>query len=103
MKISVVIPVYNGSNSIEELTNTVLKELSSYSVEVILVNDGSKDNSEAFCKKIATASKQVKFISLRKNFGEHNAVMCGLHYSTGDYAAIIDDDFQNPPSEIMKL
>jgi len=103
MKISVVIPVYNGSKSIEELTTAVLAELSAYTVELILVNDGSKDDSESVCEKIAAANKKIKFISLRKNFGEHNAVMCGLHYSTGDYVVIIDDDFQNPPSEIIKL
>jgi len=48
-------------------------------------------------------NNQIKFISLRKNFGEFNAVMCGLNYSKGLFSVIIDDDFQNPPSEIRKL
>ena len=103
MKISIVIPVYNGSKTIENLVEQVKHELVQYELEVILVNDGSPDNSEAVCRSLAKTNKEVKFISLRKNFGEHNAVMCGLNYVQGDCAVIIDDDFQNPPSEIIKL
>lgn len=103
MKISVVIPVYNGSKTIEYLVDEICKSLTSQSFEIILVNDGSKDSSESVCEKIASSNKKVNLISLRKNFGEHNAVMCGLNYCTGDYATIVDDDFQNPPSEILKL
>ncbi len=103
MKLSVIIPVYNGSLTIRNLVGEVRKELSQYLVEIILVNDGSKDNSESVCEQISNDTPSVKFISLRKNFGEHNAVMCGLNYSEGDFAVIIDDDFQNPPSEIIKL
>ncbi len=101
-KLSIVIPVYNGALTISTLVEEVFKVITTYELEIILVNDGSKDNSEDVCEKLA-AAKKVKFISLRKNFGEHNAVMCGLNYSTGDYVAIIDDDFQNPPNEILNL
>jgi glycosyltransferase involved in cell wall biosynthesis len=100
---SVVIPVYNGSSSIEKLVETIKSELSNYNFEVILVNDGSKDNSAQCCTKITKAHSNVTFINLRKNFGEFNAVICGLNFVQGKYAAIIDDDFQNPPSEIIKL
>ncbi len=103
MKISVVIPVYNGSKTIESLVKLVQAELNAYDFEIVMVNDCSPDNSFEICKKISTENHFVKFISLRKNGGEHNAVMCGLNYVTGDYVAIIDDDFQNPPSEIIKL
>jgi polyisoprenyl-phosphate glycosyltransferase len=103
MKISVVIPVYNGEKSIALLVEAVKEQLATCETEIILVNDGSKDQSESVCEMIAEKHPEVIFISLRKNFGEHNAVMCGLNYVTGDYAVIIDDDFQNPPSEIMKL
>lgn len=103
MKLSVCIPVYNGAATIGKLVETVKRELSFYDLEIVMVNDCSKDNSEEVCTKIATENENVKFISLRKNSGEHNAVMCALNYATGDYAAIIDDDFQNPPSEIIKL
>ena len=52
---------------------------------------------------MAYSNSNIKFISLRKNFGEHNAVICALNFVTGDYAAIIDDDFQHNPSDIKKL
>lgn len=103
MKLSIIVPVYNGALTIKNLVEEVQKELSQYTVEIVLINDGSKDNSESICEQIALGNDSVKFISLRKNFGEHNAVMCGLNYATGDFAVIIDDDFQNPPSEIIKL
>lgn len=104
MKVSVCIPVYNGAKTIKKLVEEIFQVLTpSYEVEVVLVNDCSPDNSDDICKDIAESSKDVKYISLRKNYGEHNAVMCALNYSTGDYVAIIDDDFQNPPGEIIKL
>jgi glycosyltransferase involved in cell wall biosynthesis len=103
MKISVVIPVYNGANTVTDVVASVVKEFGPSDYEIVLVNDGSRDNSEEVCEKIAQTDKNIKFISLRRNFGEHNAVICGLNYVTGDFTAIIDDDFQNPPAEIRKL
>lgn len=103
MKLSICIPVYNGAQTIDELVKEVQVNLFDHELEVILVNDGSQDNSAEICIDLVKQYNFVKFINLRKNFGEHNAVMCGLNYSTGDYVAIIDDDFQNPPSEIIKL
>src|SRR5687767_25510 len=98
MKISVIIPVYNSEATIASLVTTLLQVLSHYNLEIVLVNDASKDKSEHICNDLAKQHSCVKFISLRKNRGEHNAVICGLNYCTGDYVAIIDDDFQNPPS-----
>jgi undecaprenyl-phosphate 4-deoxy-4-formamido-L-arabinose transferase len=103
MKVAVVIPVYNGASTIGRLVEQVKAELAGTTLEFVLVNDGSSDNSEEVCIALAQQHKEVKFIQLRKNFGEHNAVMCGLNYVTHDCAVIIDDDFQNPPSEIKKL
>lgn len=103
MELSVCIPVYNGSKTIKRLVDELEKELSEISYQVVLVNDGSKDNSEEVCIDLAKNKDNVKFIALRRNYGEHNAVMCGLNYCEGDYTVIIDDDFQNPPSEIIKL
>ncbi len=105
MKVSVVIPVYNGAKTIGPLVKEVEKELSSeYELEVVLVNDGSPDdNSAQVCLQIAQNNPNVRFIDLSRNFGEHNAVMAGFNYCEGDAVVIIDDDFQNPPSEIVKL
>ncbi|MCH8902719.1 MAG: glycosyltransferase family 2 protein [Bacteroidetes bacterium] len=103
MKLSVIIPVYNAENSIKELVEAVRIEIQTMELEIVLIDDGSKDGSERICEGLAREKDFVKFISLRRNFGEHNAVMCGLNYCIGDLAVIVDDDFQNPPSEIMKL
>ncbi len=104
MKLSIVIPVYQGSDTIGTLTDQLVEKLKSYELEIVLVNDGSTDTSHNMC--IALFKKYgdiVKYICLARNFGEHNAVMAGLNHVTGDYSVIIDDDFQNPPEEIIKL
>lgn len=103
MKLSVCIPVYFASSRIVRLVEALLAEFSGQELEIVLVNDGSTDDTESHCLAAAEAHHEVKFISLRRNFGEHNAVICGLNHCTGDWVAIIDDDFQNPPSEIKKL
>ena len=102
-QLSVVIPVFNAAKSIENLILEINQHLKSISFEIILINDASKDNSAEICKKLTTVYPNIKYIGLRKNFGEFNAVICGLNYVQGDFTVIIDDDFQNPPSEINKL
>jgi len=104
--LSVVIPVYNSEKTIYALVEVVIETLTSHfeRLEVVLVNDGSVDQSH-YCA-IEAVNKYpniVKYIKLARNFGEHNSVMCGLRYVTCDCVAIIDDDFQNPPKEILKL
>ncbi|HEX3010206.1 MAG TPA: glycosyltransferase family 2 protein [Bacteroidales bacterium] len=103
MKLSICVPVYNGADSIGKLLEVIDSTFSEMEFEVVLVNDGSRDNSSAVCQEMVNRYSYVKFIDLRRNFGEHNAVMCALNYCTGDYATIIDDDLQNPPIEILKL
>ncbi len=105
-KLSVLIPVYNSEATIGALVDTVVETLHSHfdSLEIILINDGSLDNSHSCAlQAVERHPNMVKYIRLSRNFGEHNAVMCGLNYSSGDCVAIIDDDFQNPPSEILAL
>ena len=103
-KLSIIIPVYNSEATIALLVEKLIKEISKYQLEIILINDYSKDNSEKICVEIFNNNSDiVKFYSLSKNVGEHNAVMAGLNNSTGDYSIIIDDDFQNPVSEVLKL
>ena len=103
MKLSICIPVYNGADTICPLMENLDSTFSKIEKEVVLVNDGSRDKSAEVCKDLCKKYDYVKFINLRRNFGEHNAVMCALNYCTGDYAVIIDDDLQNPPEEIFKL
>jgi glycosyltransferase involved in cell wall biosynthesis len=103
MLLSVVIPVYNSERTIVPLIECLTVELAAYDFEIVLVNDGSRDASEEICETLARTYDEVQFISLRKNFGEFHAVMCGLNHVRGEYCVIIDDDFQNPPQEIIKL
>ena len=103
MLLSVVIPVYHGANTVRKLVESTQEELIAYSFEIVLINDGSKDDSEKVCLELSARFENISFLSLRKNFGEFQAVMCGLNHAKGDYTVIIDDDFQNPPSEIFKL
>jgi undecaprenyl-phosphate 4-deoxy-4-formamido-L-arabinose transferase len=104
--VSVVIPVYNSESTIASLIKEVNKEILPRlgRVEFVLVNDDSQDNSHPVILDLLKKSLyNVTYIQLLRNFGEHNAVMCGLNHCRGDCAVIIDDDFQNPPQEIIKL
>lgn len=103
MLLSVVIPIYKAEKTITRLVDTLHVELKNYDFEIIMVNDASPDNSAEVCKALVKRYENTSLISLRKNFGEFNAVMCGLNHVKGKYAVMIDDDFQNPPSEIIKL
>lgn len=104
LKLTICIPVYNSEKTIGPLVEECIRELApDYGLEIVLVNDYSRDNSDEVCRGLAARHDFVKYLSLRRNFSEHNAVMCALNFAGGDYAAIIDDDFQNPPREIRAL
>lgn len=103
-KLSIVIPVYHSENTISRVVGDIFKQLDDILLEIILVNDGSRDNSSQVCLDLVSRYKfRVKFIELAKNFSEHNAVMAGLNHVSGEHIAIMDDDSQNPPAEIRKL
>ncbi len=105
LKISIVIPVYNAEKTIYALVTQLISEISScYKLEIILVNDYSADDSHGECINLYNDHKDIiKYFSLAKNFGEHNAVMAGLNKTSGNYIIIMDDDFQNPVTEVLKL
>ena len=106
LRVSVLIPVYNSEHTIGPLVDAVVDALASScrSLEIVLVNDGSRDRSHEAIRALMTRHRgSVRYVRLARNFGEHNAVMCGLHYVSGDCVAIIDDDFQNPPDQILRL
>lgn len=103
-RLSIVIPVYRGAQTVGPLVDKLCEQLGSrHDLEIVLVNDGSPDNSADVCRQLALTRRQVRFVNLSRNFSEHNAVMAGLNHCTGDWAVIMDDDFQNPPSEVDKL
>jgi glycosyltransferase involved in cell wall biosynthesis len=103
--ISIVIPVFNSENTIEELVNRLVDQLKNdYVFEIVLVNDYSDDNSENVCIELYQKyPKILKLYGLAKNVGEHNAVMAGLNNVSGDWVIIMDDDFQNPVNEVLGL
>ena len=105
ISVSIVIPVYRGELSIGPLVELLIGTLQcEYQLEIILVCDYSPDNSEAVCIGLFEKYPEiVRLYSLAKNVGEHNAVMAGLNFSNGDWTVIMDDDFQNPVSEVVKL
>ena len=102
--LSIVIPLYNAALTLPALH----QELSALEVlgglELIVVNDGSRDETEAVALKLIRESAlPMTFLSLSRNFGEHNAVLAGLRAVSGQYVITMDDDLQNPPSEALKL
>lgn len=102
--LSIVIPLYRSEATIER----VVAELAALPVEggleIVLVNDCSPDNTLEACRRImATSPVPVTVVSHARNFGEHNAVMAGLRHTCGRWVVTMDDDGQNPPSEVPKL
>lgn len=104
-KICVLIPVYNSEKTIFRVCNSLLHVFSDkVNFKIVLVNDGSRDSSSQICKQLyADHPSQITYVELSRNFGEHNALMAGLHYVTSDYCIMMDDDLQNPPKEARKL
>lgn len=103
-ELSLVIPVYNGSATVAALVEEIHRVFASASIEVVLVNDGSRDESErvclALCEKFPST---ITFVNLSRNFGEHSAVLAGLSQARGGYLAVLDDDGQNPPEELPAM
>ena len=105
MNISVVIPVYRGETLIEPLVERLAKSLPKFSkkYEVLLVNDGSPDDSWAVIKKLARKYKWVQGIHLMRNYGQHNATLCGVRAAQHEITITLDQDLQHPPEEIPVL
>ncbi len=102
---SVVIPVYNSEHTLDELVSRlspVLPELFS-KYEVILVNDGSHDDSPGVAKRLAAQYSWLKAINLLRNYGQHNALLCGIRAAQYKIVVTMDDDLQHPPEQIHKL
>ena len=103
---SVVVPVYNSKDTLRELYDRISKtfESSIKTYEVIFVEDGGQDTSWDVLDSLkAEFPEHITAIKLNKNYGQHNATICGFQFASGDYVITIDDDLQNPPEEIPKL
>jgi undecaprenyl-phosphate 4-deoxy-4-formamido-L-arabinose transferase len=102
--LSIVVPVYRGAATIGALVEALSALHPEGGLEIILVNDGSPDNSGEVCRALAaTATVPLTYIEHARNFGEHNAVMTGLRHARGRYVITMDDDLQNPPEEVVKI
>jgi len=105
MNISVVVPVFNGSGSLPELVSRlqpVLHELCE-KYELILVNDGSEDGSWETITRLTAEHRWTYGIDLMRNYGQHNALLCGIRAAKHEIVLTVDDDLQHPPEEIPKL
>jgi glycosyltransferase involved in cell wall biosynthesis len=102
--LSIVIPVYNGAKSIGELVGALEGLSIEGGHEIVLVNDGSPDNSLEICAGLVESARvPITLVNLARNYGEHNAVMAGLRHANGAHIITMDDDLQNPPEEVVRL
>lgn len=103
--ISVVVPVYNSAQTLGPLIErleAVLRQIAA-GFEIILVNDGSRDRSWQQIDELCARHPFVHGIELMRNYGQHNALLCGIRAARHELIVTIDDDLQNPPEEIPKL
>lgn len=105
VSISVVIPVYNSEATLSDLIESlraVLGQLADQ-YEVVLVNDGSRDGSWNEISRLSSAYTWIRGINLMRNYGQHNALLCGIRAARNEVIVVMDDDLEHPPDEIGKL
>jgi glycosyltransferase involved in cell wall biosynthesis len=103
--ISAVVPAYNSELSLPELARRLQPVLESAAsdYEMIIVDDGSRDRTWSVIQELARDHSWIKGIHLMRNYGQHNAVLCGIRLARKDVIVTLDDDLQHPPEEIPKL
>lgn len=104
-KVSIIVPCYNEEESIplfyKEIKNVFSKI--NYKLELIFIEDGSKDKTLELIRNLSKEDKEVNFISLSRNFGKEAAMWAGLKHATGDFVTVMDCDLQDPPSLIPEM
>jgi glycosyltransferase involved in cell wall biosynthesis len=105
MNVSIVVPVYNSEQSLPELVKRIDGVLGPLGGghELLFVNDGSRDRSWQQVRQLAQQYPWVVGIDLMRNYGQHNALLCGIRAASNEVIVTLDDDLQNPPEEIPKL
>ena len=106
-KISIIVPCYNEERALpifyNALTDTLNKDFSNVEFEILLIDDGSKDNTLSIIKKLKESDSKINYISFSRNFGKEAAILAGLENFTGDFVAIMDADMQDPPSLLKEM
>lgn len=105
-KISVVIPCYRSAQTITYVVDLLVQTMAEnnrYNYEVILVNDGSPDNTFEVISNLAKENENIRAVELSRNFGQHSALMAGYSMVTGDYVLGMDDDGEHNPQELFRL
>lgn len=105
-KISVVIPCYNSEKTIGIVVGriiTTIKTREEFEYEILLINDGSKDQTWKVISELAKGNARIKAFNFAQNFGQHNAMMAGYRNATGDIIVGMDDDGENAPEEMFQL
>jgi glycosyltransferase involved in cell wall biosynthesis len=105
VKLSVVVPCFNEEDVVPLLYDEVVRETDRVveEWELVLVDDGSRDETLAQCRKLAASDPRVVYVSLTRNFGKESALLAGLAAATGDAVIIMDADLQHPPQLIPEL
>ena len=102
---SIIIPIFNSASCLQETVQKVIVAIEKLQkeYEIILVDDGSRDNSWQIIKQLKSINQHIIGIKLSKNFGQHNALLCGLKACSGKYIVTLDDDLEQQPEDISKL
>jgi glycosyltransferase involved in cell wall biosynthesis len=103
MSLSVIVPVFNSSGTLKILVQTIDRTLVDFEKELILVNDGSRDQSWNVICDLSSEFNWIRGINLMRNYGQHNALLCGIRAAQNEIIVTMDDDLQNPPDEVPKL
>jgi undecaprenyl-phosphate 4-deoxy-4-formamido-L-arabinose transferase len=102
-ELSIVIPVYNSAGIAPELVARIHHALAGLSFEIVMVNDGSKDDSWPVVRSLALEHNEIVAVNFRANMGQDNAILAGLRQTKGAYVVIMDDDLQHDPDDIPAL
>ena len=108
-KVTILIPCFNEEEGLPMLydalcgTKGICENFKKYDFEILLINDGSKDNTLNIIKTYAEIDKRIKYISLSRNFGKECAMLSGFDYASGDCMVIMDADLQHPPTLIPEM
>ena len=105
-KVSIIVPAYNEEASLQKLYESICQladSLTDYDMELLFVNDGSTDTTQAIIASLADKDHRVAFVELSRNFGKEAAMLAGFDHAKGDCAVIIDADLQDPPHVIAEM